>query len=119
MKVWIGQEEFPATLDWTFREELVVHRLTGLRPGDVFAELLDGSTVPAAALAIVAWMREKPGESPDFLVDAKAERPDGWKLDDADGVLRIKLDLSDEVAADPPAEGPLEGPDAVKSAEKS
>lgn len=95
MKVWIGAQCFDTSLDWTFEEERTVHRLLQLRPGAWWAEFLDGSTVPVCAAAIVGWMRAKPNESPDFLVNTKAARPDDFELD-TDGVLRLKLDFSDE-----------------------
>lgn len=109
MKVWLGDECFDTSLDWTFREERTVYRLLQLRPGDWWREFLDGSSVPVAAVAIVGFMRAKPLESPDFLVDTKVARPDDFELDEG-GVLRLKLDFSDEkeeaaTTASPPAAG--------------
>lgn len=107
MKVWIGDQVFDTSLDWTFREELTVYRLLQLRPGDWWREFLEGSSVPVGAAAIVGWMRAKPLESPDFLIDTKAARPDDFELDEG-GILRLKLDFSDDAAEateSPPAAG--------------
>ncbi len=108
MKVWIGDQCYDTSLDWTFREERAVYRLTELRPGNWWAELLDGSSAPVVAAAIVGYMRAKPNESPDFLVDTKAVRPDDFDTDDG-GVLRLKLDFTDEqeeaAATDSPPAG--------------
>lgn len=112
MRVWIGDQPFDTSLDWTFREERTVYRLTELRPGNWWMEFLDGSTVPVAAAAIVGWMRAKPNESPDFLVETKAARPDDFEIDD-DGVLRLKIDFSDEAEAATTEENP---PGAAKAA---
>lgn len=104
MKVWIGTQCFDTSLDWTFEEERTVHRLLQLRPGAWWSEFLDGSSVPVCAAAIVGWMRAKPNESPDFLVNTKASRPDDFEID-TDGVLRLKLDFSDETEEAAATEG--------------
>lgn len=105
MKVWINDEVYDTSLDWTFREERTVYRLTQLRPGDWWAELMDGATVPVVAAAIVGFMRAKPGVDPDFLLDAKAVRGEDFELDEGE-TLRLKLDFSDEDGEGrPPAGG--------------
>lgn len=120
MKVWIDDECFDTSLDWTFREEKAVYRLAELRPGDFWSELFAGSTVPVLAAAIVGWMRAKPGQDPDFLVDAKSVRGDGFQLDEG-ATVRLKLDFSDEEEdeAGPPAEGGARRRPAAKSPRSS
>ena len=71
MKVTIKGDVYETSADWTFREEREVRRLCGIGRGDVFTLLLEGSSLPVAALAVVGHMRSKPGVPCDFLLDLK------------------------------------------------
>lgn len=95
MKLTIDGKEFPSVnvRDWTFREADAVKRLTGLRAGEILPEVLRGDAMASLSFAIVGFMREKPGETPDHLLDL------------ASGI--VELDFTDgEEAGDggPPAD---------------
>jgi hypothetical protein len=82
VKVWIKQPEWPAereypvTMDWTFEEELAVRRLAQLYIRDVWAGILNGSTLEAAiGLGIVGVMRAEPGTDPSYLLKAHRVNP--------------------------------------------
>lgn len=71
MKVTIKGDEYETSLDWTFREEKEVRRLTGLTRGQFWGVFVEGSSLPTVAAAIVGHMRAKPGEPTDYLMDLR------------------------------------------------
>lgn len=89
MKVTIKGDVYETSLDWTFREEREVTRLTGLTRGQFWGKFIEGSALPTVAAAVVGHMRAKPGEPADFLMDL---RP---------GDVELDLELDDE--GNPPA----------------
>ena len=71
MKVTINGDVYDTSLDWTFREEREVTRLTDITRGQFWQKFVEGSALPTVAAAIVGHMRAKPGEPCDFLLDLK------------------------------------------------
>lgn len=89
--------------DWSFWEAKAVKRITGLRAGDVWFELISGDAMASLALAIVGHMRAKPDVDVDYLADLK--------------IHKIVVDLGDGKTSEeggdrPPADGAAEAPPA-------
>lgn len=108
MKVRIDGDEYETAPpgDWSFDEARTVKRLTGLRAGEVFLELLEGDALASLALAIVGHMRAKPGIEPGYLLELQIQKI----------VVDFGGDKPEEAAAGgPPAGGAAEAPAADPS----
>jgi hypothetical protein len=99
MKVTVKGQDYPLPENFTFREMNTVHRITGLRAGQLYTELMAGNSDVAFAFALIA-MRRAGDDTPE---------QDLFDMDIED----VVLDLRDEEDESRPPEAAPDDADAA------
>jgi hypothetical protein len=122
VKLTIDGTEYrlPKLGTWTYDEADIAFRVSGLRAGQVWGELLEGNPRAHLAFAVVAFVRAHPDKDPIQLIlseNGEQRNIDSHVVDLlAAGIGDKPDDEAEPEAGDgPPAEG---GEDAAVAAEK-